>query len=384
MKRTILLSLLLGTWLCGCTDGDGLTANGGFCVFNDDCKSGFCDEDVCRARNGSGGSIVNGQACTSNEQCVSGNCYEGKICRTPNWGGTGGLEVGDVCSSDSQCKSKSCKSGFCAGTKTANGQACTSNDQCESGNCYEGKVCRTPNWGGDAKLEVGSVCTSNEKCVSGNCVSGVCNPAGVMDAKIANGQACSSNDQCATSNCYVGKVCRTPTWGGTAGKVGDGKACTMDDQCVSGNCYEGKICRAPNWGGTTKLDVGDPCTANDQCASNYCYNNTVCQVKSTPSPVSTSDANQKYCDAMLNECTYTSVYRNYNGCVESMDALRALYPSCTAEWDTSYVCISSQSCSNIRHYDTPLSNLSKYYTLSGWVPEACVSLVEKYVKCAGL
>ena len=156
MKRALLLSLLLGTWLCGCTDGAGLTENGGYCVFNEDCKSGFCDEnDVCRARDGSGGTIVNGQACTKNEECVSNNCYEGKVCRTPNWGG-GGLAVGDVCSLDSQCASKSCKSGYCAGTKTVNGEACTKNEDCESGNCYEGKVCRIPNWVVKPRLKSGA------------------------------------------------------------------------------------------------------------------------------------------------------------------------------------------------------------------------------------
>ena len=380
MKRAFLLSLLASACLCGCTDESGQVANGGRCMFDDDCRSGFCDNDVCRARSGSGGSIVNGNACTSNEQCVSNNCYEGKVCRAPNWGGSGNLQVGDSCTSASQCASRSCQNGFCisSGTKIVNGQACTSNEQCESSNCYEGKVCRAPNWGGNSKLDVGSVCTDNDSCVSNNCVSGVCNPSGVKDAKTANGKACTRNDQCASSNCYEGKICRTPTWGGTTNKAGNGQSCTSDDQCVSNNCYEGKVCRAPSWGGSQNLGLGDTCTSSDQCASNYCYQNA-CQNKGGGT-VSSSDANKKYCDAIINEC-HIELYRNYNGCVESMDLLRTVAPKCTKEWDDAYKCIAAQVCDDLELYDRPLSELDKYNTLSVWVPQKCVSLAEKYIEC---
>ena len=367
MKRAVLLSLLMGVMFCGCTD---------------DVTDGY---------------IVNGKACTSDDQCASKNCYEGKVCRTPNWGGSSKLDVGESCTSDSQCSSKSCHDGYCisAGTKTPNGEACTSNEQCESNNCYQGKVCRTPNWGGDSKLELGSVCSENDSCASNNCVANVCNPAGVMDAKTVNGKACTSNDQCATSNCYEGKVCRSVHWAGASNKVGNGEPCKTNDQCVSDNCYEGKVCRAPNWSGNVKLEIGDACTSNDQCASNYCHNNSFCEAKSNGGnggsggnggggSISTSDANNKYCDAMINVCEYTKVYRNYDGCVESMDVLRAIYPECSGKWDAAYKCIAAQSCNSITSYDSPLSNLSHYYTLSNWVPEACEALAEQYIKCAGL
>ncbi|MBR4984129.1 MAG: hypothetical protein IKY83_00110 [Proteobacteria bacterium] len=381
MRRALWACLLVGTWLCGCSNEGGMTPDGGSCVFDDDCRSGVCDNEVCRARDGSGGSIPNGMACTSNAQCASNNCYEGKVCRAPNWGGNSKLAIGDSCTSDAQCSSKSCKNGFCisAGTKIENGQACTSNEQCESNNCYEGKVCRTPNWGGDAKLDVGSVCSGNDKCASGNCVSGVCNPAGVKDAKTANGKACTSDSQCASSNCYEGKVCRAANWGGSSNKVGNGQACTADDQCVSNNCYEGKVCRSPNWGGSTKLDIGDACTSNDQCESAYCYQNT-CKSKSG-STVTTSDANKKYCDAMLNECSYTGVYRNYDGCVETMDILRTLAPKCTKEWDNAYTCIAAQTCYDIRTYNDPITEIGPMNYVPAYSPDACDALVQAYVDC---
>lgn len=393
MRRTLLI-LLAGACLCGCSESDGLTMNGGYCVFNDDCRSNYCEDGICRMGSGGSndseqtGSILNGHACTMDSQCASGNCYEGKICRTPNWGGSQKLEIGDSCTLDSQCSSKSCKDNICvsSGIKIVNGQACTSDEQCESGNCYEGKVCRTPNWGGDTKLDVGSVCSGDSNCVSGNCVSGVCNPAGVTDAKTANGLACSSNDQCATSNCYEGKVCRTPNWGGTSNKVGNGKACTSDEQCVSNNCYEGKVCRSPNWGSTEKLEVGDACTSNDQCASNYCYNNTVCRSNSGSGgdgsiSGSTSDANLKYCDALINVCEDSSMYRSYEGCVDTMALLRDIAPECRSEWDAAYKCISSATCSDIRTHDKPLSELSEWHDLNYWVPDACVTLASMYQKC---
>ena len=321
MKRAFLLSLLTGIWLCGC-DGEGLIMNGGRCDFDDDCKSNLCVKGVCRASDGRGGSILNGQACTSNEQCVSNNCYEGKVCRTSNWSGV-------------------------------------------------------------AKLEVGIACSNNDNCMSNNCVSGVCNPEGVMDAKIANGLACSSNDQCASSNCYEGKVCRTKNWGGTSGKVGNGESCTSDDQCVSNNCYEGKICRPPDWDGSVKLEIGDPCSSNDQCASGYCYNNYVCRNKGDNgggSNVSTSDANNKYCNAVMNECNL-DIYRSYEGCVEAMGVMRNLKPNCVKEWDAAYICIAAQTCDELEHYDRALSELDDLDDPYFYVMNNCQAMATDYIKC---
>ena len=381
MKRIVLMSLFVGAWLCGCTDDAGLTGNGGPCASNDDCKSHFCDIDVCRAKGSSSGYIENGKACTSNEQCISNNCYEGKVCRTPNWGGSSRIAIGDTCSSNSQCISKSCQSGYCvsAGNTIPNGEACTSNEQCDSGNCYEGKVCRTPNWGGSSKLELGSICFGKDKCESNNCVSGVCNPAGVNDAKTANGLACSSDDECASSNCYEGRVCRSVSWRGTSDKVGNGKACTSDGECVSNNCYEGKVCRAPNWAGSVKLEIGDACTSNDQCASGYCYNNSVCKAKGSSGTVNTSDANEKYCNAVINDCSL-DIYRNYEGCLESMDVMRNFAPDCTKEWDDAYTCIAAQSCWTLSVYDKSLSIVNiEYGDLSA--PQNCKALAREYVTC---
>ena len=381
MKRNVLLGLVIGACFCGCSEDAGLVGNGGSCVTNSDCKSHFCDKDVCRAKGSSSGFIVNGEACTSNEQCVSNNCYEGKVCRTPNWGGGSKLEIGDACSSNAQCISKSCKDNYCvsAGNKIPNGEACSSNEQCESGNCYEGKVCRTPNWGGDSKLELGSVCSGNDKCESNNCVSGVCNRAGVTEAKTANGLACSSNDECATSNCYEGKICRAVHWGGTSGKVGNGKSCTSNDQCVSNNCYEGKVCRAPNWGGSEKLEIGDACTSNDQCASEYCYDNTVCRAKGSGGSADSSKANEKYCEAVVNDCAL-DIYRNYDGCVDAMSVMRALEPDCTKEWDDAYVCIAASDCWSLEVYDKSLSVLDIGYGGPS-VPENCRTLAREYIYC---
>ena len=347
MKRATLMFLLAGALLYGCSDENGLSPIGGACDFDEDCASGFCDNEVCRAVDGSGGSIANGHSCSSNAQCVSNNCYEDNICRAPGWTGSSKLAVGDSCSSNSQCSSKICNDGYCekAGTR----------------------------------IGVGGTCSANKDCTTNNCVSGVCNRSGINDARLANGSRCTSDDQCATNNCYEGKVCRFSSTDSTSSKLGNGHACTKNDQCVSGNCYEGKVCRAENWSGSTKLEIGDSCSSNDQCASAYC-SNRVCQVKSSSSgSVSTSDANKKYCDAMLNDCKDTDVYRNYNGCLDTMNILRSQTPGCTREWDNAYTCMAAQSCFDIDVYDRALSELSKSNTVSSWVPKNCVSLAQAYV-----
>ncbi len=97
--------------------------------------------------------------------------------------------------------------------------------------------------------------------------------------------------------------------------------------------------------------------------------------------MSTSDANLKYCDAMLNDCGYTDVYRNYNGCVESMSVLRNLVPKCVKEWDNAYTCIAAQSCRDLRYYDDPITEIAAHNYIPAYVPSACVALAEAYVKC---
>ena len=347
MRRAFLLCLLAGTWLCGCSDENGLTPNGGTCDFDDECMSGFCDREICRASDGSGGSIANGHSCSSNAECVSNNCYEGLICRAPGYNGSSKLSVGDSCTSDSQCSSKNCNEGYCAKAET--------------------------------KMGIGGVCSGNSQCTSNNCVSGVCNRAGFMEPRYANGTRCTSDSQCATNNCYEGKVCRFSSSSETTSKLGNGHSCSTNDQCVSGNCYEGKVCRSPDWSGSAKLDLGDSCSSSSQCASAYCASG-VCQVKGSSS-VSTSGANSKYCDAMLNDCKYTDVYRNYNGCLETMNVLRSQVPGCTKEWDNVYTCMAAQSCNDIEIYDRAVSELTKSNYVSSWVPKNCVSLAQAYVDC---
>ena len=321
MKRALLLCILAGAWFCGCSDdGSDNTNIGGSCESNDECESGLCDKNVCRSRDGSGGSIINGEACTSNAQCVSNNCYEGKVCRAPNWKG-------------------------------------------------------------NTKRQVGDTCAESNDCMSNNCVSGVCNPTGVKDTKIANGLACTKNEQCATSNCYNGKVCRATTWSDPSGKADNGEACTSNKQCASNYCDENHICRAANSGSADKLDIGDACTKNEQCESNYCYNNTVCKNPGNNSGViSTSNANVQYCDALITECGL-EVYRNYSGCIETMDLLRDIAPDCQKEWDDTYKCISTQTCDEIAKYTDPISGIGYSSTPSYWVPSMCAALAKKYKEC---
>ena len=84
---------------------------------------------------------------------------------------------------------------------------------------------------------------------------------------------------------------------------------------------------------------------------------------------------------MLNDCSYTGVYRNYDGCVETMSVLRNLVPKCTKEWDNAYTCIAAQSCSDLKYYDDPITEISTENYVPAHVPKACAALVEAYVDC---
>ncbi len=286
----------------------------------------------------------NGEKCWGDDMCLSGYCSENGVCE-------------DL-------------SGY-----IANGSACTSNDQCASGNCFEGKVCRAPNWGGTSKIAVGGVCSKDGDCTSNHCVAGVCNKAGDSEVHTKNGDACTSNDQCASGNCYEGRVCRTRSWNGGA-KLENGDACTSDSQCSSNLCSD-NICIASGGSSaslTAKAENGDPCNSNLDCASGYCSHN-LCKANSV---VSASQANEKYCDALINSCG-GKTYSSYNGCVETMAILRSASPECTLEWDQAYTCYASVACHELRAYDTPLTN-GVYYA----APDVCETLVKKYNTCAGL
>ena len=336
MKRTfglVVLSAVFAVWM-GCSDETKHVTIGGMngdgCTSNEECQSQNCDGGICYAPgdSASSGKIPNGDACTSDDQCISGNCYEGKVCRTPNWGGGGkpSAGLGDDCTKDSECKTGNCKDGHClesgessGSDKIPNGDACTSDDQCISGNCYEGKVCRTPNWGGggdpsdsSGSEPAGSVCTLNAQCKSKICVGGKCadrDSTGIGDNGSGLGhsavdQSCSENRDCESGLCVDGKcsnacallgcreaytVCRhdkcipVSTIGqecSTSGDCAVGKTC-CNGFCSSNSCEVGISCEKEfgscinscrmrtSWGDVCGCSVHEECGENYFCDNQY-------------------------------------------------------------------------------------------------------------------
>ena len=129
-------------------------------------------------------------------------------------------------------------------------------------------------------------------------------------------------------------------------------------------------------------EEGGACSANSECRSNLCHAG-ICGAKlPDTTKLNASHANINYCHAVTNVCKLDDTYRVFEGCVESMEAMRNLAPKCTKEWDDAYICMAAQDCYTIDVYDDPLPNL--YYNevnISG-APDNCEPLIAVYLYCA--
>lgn len=108
-------------------------ANGGACLVDDDCTSGFCQypASVCAAP------AADGQPCSANAGCASGWCDVGaSVCAAKKADGA-------ACATSAECAS-----GFCDGTsmcspKKAGGAPCAVGGECASGFCDQGACATT-------------------------------------------------------------------------------------------------------------------------------------------------------------------------------------------------------------------------------------------------
>jgi hypothetical protein len=110
-------------------------ANGGACLVDDDCTSGYCKypEIVCAAP------AADGQACSTNAGCASGYCdTAASLCAAKK-------SDGAACATSAECTSGFCDdsagAGACA-AKKAGGAPCAVGGECESGFCDQG-ACAT-------------------------------------------------------------------------------------------------------------------------------------------------------------------------------------------------------------------------------------------------
>ena len=159
-------------------------ANGDFCSTfeEDDCDSGFCDNNVfeCAPQSDPGGlcpTARNAQcsggfcetqfvSCTDNSQCLGSG-----VCNTAafrcEFFCVATLPDGAICGNSAQCTSEACIGGFCRTVPLPDGEECIFDSQCASQFCGVDsvRVCES------LPLSNGTACNSNFQCESGICFS---------------------------------------------------------------------------------------------------------------------------------------------------------------------------------------------------------------------
>jgi len=229
-----------GQCTCGvCTDKKQKVPNGGHCVLNEDCATGWCEATssigctgVCRPKRKTGTpAFRNALKVYLDDSCESGKEQCGTC--SANYAD---LANGKYCSKYNQCASRWCEGTVVAGCK-GKCQARRRNGQSAwrgySGSCLSGKVqCGT--------------CTSNYQ-------------------DLANGKACSSYKQCASRWCEGDVVagCRGKCQARRANGVAAWKGWT-------GSCLSGKVQCGTCTSGSRGLPRGKACSANANCRSGKC------------------------------------------------------------------------------------------------------------------
>ncbi|MCA9554421.1 MAG: hypothetical protein KC933_30585 [Myxococcales bacterium] len=142
-----------------------LFPDGGACVSNAACKSGFCDGEVAVCARPPVHTPCEGASqCFPGQACV--DLGGSKLCV---W------QTGEACGTDLECQDGFCKEAVCVaydGT-CANAAACRDSEKCIGGTCL---------------LKDGEQCADNIACASGDCEGGVCKASGQPTTNVcANG-----------------------------------------------------------------------------------------------------------------------------------------------------------------------------------------------------
>ncbi|OYT54986.1 MAG: hypothetical protein B6U72_00580, partial [Candidatus Altiarchaeales archaeon ex4484_2] len=288
--------------LCvSCTDG----------VQNQDETDIDCGGSICPACEDGGGCMVD-------EDCVSGWCFNGS-CRTSTCvdGIQGpaevGVDCGGPCPPCGSCNDSilnqdetdvDCGGSICP--PCGDGDGCLVDEDCESGYCYNG-TCMTPTcFDGIINQDEtdvdcgglicppcgdGSDCSVDADCVSGYCYNGTCvTPScfdGIMnqdESGVDCGGSCvpchcfnglldedesgvDCGGSCPPCGCFNGLLDGNESdvdCGGSCPPCGDGNSCVVDSDCISGWCYYG-VCETPSCSdgftnqGEEGVDCGGPC-----------------------------------------------------------------------------------------------------------------------------
>jgi len=189
----------------GATGGGGGTVTtgaeiGAVCAIADDCKSGFCFDNVCCRSDCSG-------LCQSCAQPGSaGNCMNVPVGADPrndcpDDGVTGCMRNGS-CDGTGLCAvygtGTICKAQACAASTVTQASRCDGDGECTAGNSDS---CGQYLCGGDGKCR--STCATAADCVAGAaCVNGSCGPK-------PPGATCTAGNECASMICAQGVCCKT-------------------------------------------------------------------------------------------------------------------------------------------------------------------------------
>jgi len=263
--------------ICSCAPNTGC-----YCTENSQCTPGVCNNNVCGACAGTGGSCVSSTGtyednmCCSSE-CVGGYCSCGEglgcTCNESSDCGTDLVCYESLCVSclpanapttdASQCCSGDLLNGLCS-CSTEN-CACTENSQCESGVCdpLTNNTCVTPQATGENCIntlgeEDDYLCLSSQ-CVNGMCSSGAVGGTCYLATDTTDGMYCCvplDGDCNGNSGIYQSTPCATC--------LASGESCSVngDQGCLNGECING-ICSCGSANGCS-------CNENSQCESGVC------------------------------------------------------------------------------------------------------------------
>jgi len=111
------------SWNFVCYGTDRRGANGCFCKFDDDCRSGRCSKGLsCYDK------LENGEGCWEDDDCKTGRCSKGLKCYDK-------LDNNEGCWEDDDCASGRCSKGLKCQDKVDNGEGCMESEDCKSLNC---------------------------------------------------------------------------------------------------------------------------------------------------------------------------------------------------------------------------------------------------------
>lgn len=256
MKKRILLLILVGLILFGCTDPE---ANGEEeplpridpdlvpeCTTNEDCISGCCQEEECQLVDGECG-YQEGCSWINYECCSDEGCNYDEACANNE---CSAIEC-DSCSyiENHECKEYEC----CSNEDCSSSHTCIDNScVLKSGCTYDNPPCE---WNEDC---IDTECIPKEGCAYGNpfcdagyyCANNVC----VMSYGCQyNNPPCQQNETCFENECVLNTGCEY-----------DDLTCSENEDCINNVCVpkQGCLYNNPN------------CSENEDCIDNECIPRT--------------------------------------------------------------------------------------------------------------